>query len=861
MNKKPYVLRLIIALVVVAIFSFSIYPLTQRDFYDTFQNLLKDPNSAEAAELIAEAKLMQAADATIYPSNALLEAANAKGIQLKNLVKGKDLQNNRDVISLIRKESSSSIRLGLDLNGGVEFMLELVPNQEFLSKFEGADSEQLQKRMQSEFNKFRDQAIETLRKRLEGQNIYEAEITPAGDSFIALRVPIVAKDEMLKLMDIIKMSARLRFHLVHPQNDELRSAYRSDPEHFQVPPEYILMESIEADKDGNPYKEVYFLKRRWEMDGRNIVEASASKDMYGQLSISLGFDSTGTKRFSEVTSENIGRQLAIVLDDKLYCAPMIRVAITDGQARITGDFSQEEAKNIADALVSGSMPFQINVDAVFITDPTLGKDNVANGIWAGILALVCTMLFVGVYYLRAGLVAVFALAVNMILVLGMMAAFSATLTLPGIAGIILTMGMAVDANVLIFERIREELNAGKNLGTAIDLGYQKAFSAVLDANLTTLFTALILMWVGTGPVKGFAITLTIGIVTSMFTALFLTRLVFDIIGRYFSFKTMKMCAFLSHPNFNFIGKRKIAFCISGVLIAGTLILAVVKNTSMFGVDFTGGTLITFNYQERVPQDDIVKALKSIGYDARVAYKESASVADNRSLEIMIRENEKIQQDLATSSPKEKIAECLNRTFPAAQFDGGQESSVGGLIGEEFSKSALIAIAMSFLVIIIYISFRYEFGYAIAGIVALIHDVIVATGIFLLVGREITLPVIAALLTIIGYSLNDTIVIFDRIREDRKLVTGKSFAEIVNQSINETLSRTILTSLTTLLVLIVLFFFGGIAINDFVLVMLLGVIIGTYSSIFISSSLVIGWHRPGRAEKSAEVKTGAREIAG
>ena len=590
---------------------------------------------------------------------------------------------------------------------------------------------------------------------------------------------------------------------------------------------------------------MFFIKKRWDMSGKNVSEAFPSLDQFGQRQIILRFNNKGAKHFAKLTSDNIGRQLAIVLDNKLYSAPTIQTAITGGSAEISGKFSQEECKAISDALVSGSLPFEIKVEAIFNTDPTLGKANVVNGIWAGIIALIVVVLFISIYYLRAGLVAIFALAVNVILVLGALAAFDATLTLPGIAGIILTMGMAVDANVLIFERIREELNKGKNLSTAITQGYQHAFVTIIDANLTTLFTALILMKVGTGPVKGFAVTLSIGIFTSVFTALFLTRLIFDYFERFFKFKTMTMCSWLKDPKLDFLGKRKIAFGISATLIIFSLVFCLTKGSNMLGIDFTGGTQFTFSYEDRVPIQEIRDTLKQQGYDAKVTYKTSLGAqADNKKLEILIRKNVKIEDNKGEKivSPKEKIGALLNAKFTKAKFAGGHESSLGGLVGWEFSKSAIYAIVLAFLGIILYISIRFEFAYAIASIIALMHDVIIATGIFVLCGNEVSLPVVAALLTIIGYSLNDTIVVFDRIREGLTLNPDMHYKKVINMSINKTLSRTILTSLTTLLVLIILFFFGGIAINDFVLVMLLGVIIGTYSSIFVASPIVAYWHK-------------------
>ncbi|MFA7232313.1 MAG: protein translocase subunit SecD, partial [Victivallaceae bacterium] len=841
MNKRPVILRTVIAVVVVAVFALSIYPLTPRDFYKTFSSVLKKSDDPVAVKLITEARKKQEVNKDIFPSVALLQAADEDGIALKDLVKGKDLNDNRDVVSLVRKKASSSIRLGLDLNGGVEFLLELVPDGEFIKRMEEASngkdknaSKDAEKKLSDEFNRYRDIAIEVLRKRLEGQKIFEAEISPAGGHYVSLRVPVVSKEEKIKLLNLIKMSAKLRFRLVHPENERLVNEYLANPKNFIAPVGYEKMEISEFSKGNKPVVRTYFIDRRWLMDGRGIVDAFPTNDQFGQKKIILRFDTAGAKQFGRVTSDNINRQLAIVLDGKLYCAPSIRQAIMDGSAEISGNFSNEESKNISDALVSGSLPFQINVKAIFDTDPTLGADNVTNGIWAGILAMLVVVLFITFYYLRAGLVAVAALGINLVLVLGALAAFDATLTLPGIAGIILTIGMAVDANVLIFERIREEMEKGKGLQNAIDLGYGKAFTTILDSNLTTLFTAVILLWVGTGPVKGFAVALSIGIVTSMFSALFLTRLFFDYIERMFSFKTMKMNKILSQPSFDFLGKRHITFGFSAILIIASLVFIGIQRQNILSVDFTGGTQITFDYDysERVPQLDITKALADAGYvDTKVSYKTNvAAASDNHKLEILIRGDAKLEEGKQAVSPKADIAKLLNQKFPKANLRGGQESSLGGLIGMEFSKSAILALILSFVGIVIYVSIRFEFAYAIAAVLALIHDVIICTGIFVMFDRDISLQVIAAILTIVGYSINDTIVIFDRIREDLKLIKNKSYKEIINISINQTLSRTLLTSATTLMVLVVLFFCGGIAINDFVLVMLLGVLVGTYSSI-------------------------------
>ena len=856
MNKRPLFLRTAITLVVILVFAVSIHPLVERDYYETFLSVLKDPSNPEANAVVKEAQALQAAQPELYQSQALLQAADARGLDLRPLVPEGDYQDNRDVMSMIRKHAASSIRLGLDLNGGVEFILQLVPDEDFLAEIKGdgkngESREEFESRLRAEFDRYRDIAIEILRTRLENKKIFEAEIAPSGSDYVALRAPVVSRDEKLELLNLIKMSAKLNFRLVHPENARLIAEYKANPAAFTVPIGYELLSTQEfVPSEGKMHEEFFLVEKRAQMNGKGVTNAFVSKDEFGQRKIMLRFNQQGAEDFARVTSNNVGRQLAIVLDGKLYCAPSIRDAITGGGAEISGSFSDEESKNIADALISGSFPFQIKINAVFDTDPKLGADNVANGVWVGIISMIFVALFMIVYYRLAGVVSVVALVLNIVLILGAMAAFDCTLTLPGIAGIVLTIGMAVDANVLVFERVREELATGKSLQNSIDLGYQRAFSAVLDANLTTLITSIILMYVGTGSIKGFAVTLSIGILTSLFTALFVTRLIFDYLFRFTNLHKIHMMQFFDKTRFNFEAMWPKTLKISGLLILLSFVLVGVRWKSMLGVDFTGGALYTFNYAEQIPKTEVEKLLLAKGYDATVTYKYSAAGGDAQKVEILLRGDPTADGSGESSSSRDALMATLNDAFPQAQFSGGEESCVGGLIGREFIKAALWAIFFSMIGIVIYVSLRYEFTYALSSLLALFHDVIVVMGIYLALGRSVSLTVIAALLTVIGYSMNDKVVVFDRIRENVRLNPGTSFLENVNMSINQTLNRTILTSLTTFIVVFVLFIGGGVAINDFVLVMMLGIIVGTYSSIFIAAPLVSSWHKKALKRQSA-----------
>ncbi|MBN1863508.1 MAG: protein translocase subunit SecD [Victivallales bacterium] len=842
MNKKPFMLRTVVAVVIVAVFASSIYPLKPLDFYETFLKLssTQDDTLEQTMELARELEVQD----NVFPSIAMERASRKLGTDLAKYIPLKAATGNKDIIGYVKQQASSSIRLGLDLHGGVEFVLEVVPDAEI----EDSDGNKIS----IPFDTQRETAIEVLRNRLESENIFESEIAPMGDSYVTLKVPTVSKDEINAIREMLTMSARLEFKLVHKDNNSLVRKYLQDPRSFTPPEGYMVMELAKSERHESAEELAYIVRKRPEMRGRgNIAAAYVNIDSFGQRFISLTFTPPGSDKFAKITTKHVGDKLAIVLDDILYSAPVLQTAITEGRAQITGRFSQEEAARISKALMSGNLP-RMRVEAIFETDPTLGAEAVRTGTMAGLYGLIAVVVFMLVYYMRAGLIANLALVANIVLIMGFMATFQATLTLPGIAGIVLTIGMAVDANVLIFERIREELKARKNLLTAIDNGYSRAFITIFDSNITTLFVALILMWQGSGPIKGFAVTLTIGIITSMFTSLFLTRLSFDILNRVFRFDSMRMLNFFSEPKFNFLAMKNLAFSVSIALVALTLLALAMFGGRSLSIDFTGGTRLTFDYNAnaRPSQQAVTEALNIAGFDAKVSYKTNMlqDVASEK-LEIVLRERAS-SEEVEDVDIKSQVEAILVERFPAAQIINGSETSLGALIGMQFAWSAIVAILMAIIGIIIYISVRFEFAFAIAAIIALVHDIIVATGLYMAFGLfvpgigsgEISLSVIAALLTIMGYSINDTIVLFDRVREDISLMENKSYKDIINLSINQTLSRTVLTSVTTLIVLVALLVSGVAAINDFVLVMTIGVVVGTYSSIFVASPIVSVWHK-------------------
>jgi SecD/SecF fusion protein len=441
------------------------------------------------------------------------------------------------------------------------------------------------------------------------------------------------------------------------------------------------------------------------------------------------------------------------------------------------------------------------------------------------------------------MVANFALMLNIVILMGIMCSVGTTLTLPGIAGIVLTIGMAVDANVLIFERIREELAAGKSMRGALSAGYDKAFGTIFDSNLTTLISSVILIFMGTGPVKGFGVTLTIGITVSMFTALVVTRLVFDWLLEKNLLKSMPMLHLVRASNIDFLKWAKPAFALSwALIIIGIGYGVFVRGSNVLGVDFAGGDGLTLEFAQEVEVDKLRETVHKAGKrDPMIQYQKQVGGAA------------KTLRITTGYGAGEAVFEALKREYPQAQFKVIGTEKVGATVGQQIQRTAVLASLLAMAGILVYVAFRYEFSFAVGAVVAIVHDILMTMGWFLLTGRELNAPIVAAILTIIGFSINDTIVIFDRIREDLRLGVKGTFKEVMNVALNQTLSRTIITSGTVFLATLSLYLFGGGVINDFAFTFLVGILTGTYSSIYIASALVLWWH------KGERPKTGSRVV--
>lgn len=593
------------------------------------------------------------------------------------------------------------------------------------------------------------------------------------------------------------------------------------------------------------------------LTGEVITDARQTLDERARPAISMQMNTVGAKKWKNLTGANVNRQIAIVLDNYVYTAPNVGGEIPNGSSQITGSFTNEEAEDLANILKAGSLPAPTRIVEEAVVGPTLGKEAQRQGITSIVAGLLIVVVFMIFYYSKGGLVANVALLFNIFFILGILANIGSALTLPGIAGIVLTIGMSIDANVLIFERIREELRNGIPLVQAINSGYQKAYSSIIDANVTTLLTGIILYWLGQGPVKGFAITLIIGIICSFFSAVFITRVILTWMTKKgndstISFETPLSKGWLSNVNLDFLGKRRMAYMISSiVLVIG--IVAIATSGLRLGVDFKGGRSYVVEFDQPMVASEIKTAL-STGvftedgvevktYDASNVLKITTSYrVEEESTEADQEVKMALTQGLEQATGKRFVDGTV--AVAEGQFTIGASSKVGATIADDIKKSSYESFGLAILAIFVYILIRFRrWQFSLGAIIALVHDAVIVLSAFAIAGWfgisfEIDQVFIASLLTIIGYSINDTVVVFDRIRENLQLKGSKDLINNFNNSINSTISRTLITSMTTLIVVLVLFIFGGEVLRGFSFALLIGILVGTYSSVFIATPIVV-----------------------
>lgn len=805
----------------------NITPLQDRPFED-YIVAQATAETAEFAELMAKAEARVAAGESPTLFIALRDLGVEEGINYAKFfpqVNVADIanQNKRNDILLkhILKTAQSKLRLGLDLKGGVGVTLKIDESaQAGVSEFERA--EQLQ------------DAIKIMADRLDGMGVAEPVIRAVGDNGIEIQLAGLSTKDNPEVIEAIKKPARLEFRSIHPE----LSPDTTPRDRFPVGYE-VLAEEVEDNRSGQVFERRYFVKKLPEATGEIVADAFASQTPAGGFQINLEMTGDGAQVFRSVTERMVGKPLAIVLDGKLYSAPTIQ-AVLSKNAQITGNFSQRDAIELANVL-NNPLAVELRVDQMYEVGPTMAEGARDSSVKAAQWGALLVVAFMIAYYFVGGIIAVISALINVIIVLGVLASLGATLTLPGVAALVLTLGMGVDANILIFERIREELRAGKSIKNAAIAGFEKVTSTIVDANVTTLITASILVWLGTGPVKGFGITLAIGICASIFCALVVTRFLVDLLVHRLGVSNILGLSLFPEKQMDFFRFRKPAFAASWLLVLAGAVSVVLHHDNILGKDFTGGDEMTVKFSERVDTNDIMRVIneRDLG-DVTAVYQRL--LGEDR--EVL-----KLQTPFDEARP---VLEILKEAFPAAGLEEAGISQIGASVSKNIQWNALLSVVCALGGILLYVALRFEVGYGVGAVVATIHDVLMTIGIFVLCGElgifvsgQFTAPMLAAILMIVGYSINDTIVVFDRIREELELNPGTDLRTIINMAISRVFSRSLLTSITTLLAAVSLYVFGAGVINDFAFVFIIGILTGTFSSIFIASPVFYWWHKGDR----------------
>jgi len=699
------------------------------------------------------------------------------------------------------------------------------------------------------------QSLEIIRNRIDQFGVAEPVIVRQGTDEIVVQLPGVQDPK--RALSLIGQTAQLEFKLVAEDNGgldlngiiaqavaegkwqwgedrkKLNNAVRS-----KLPPDTeIYFETTKDPQTGAEKQTPLLIKSPVMMSGDMVKDAQVRVGgTFNEPYVTLDLTGRGAKIFAQVTANNVNKRFAIILDENIKSAPVIREKILGGSAQISGNFTYEEATDLAIVLRIGALPAPVDIIQNLTVGASLGHDSIVKGLSSGLFGTLLVIIFMMVYYRLSGVIACGALLLNVLLLFTGLAFMNATLTLPGIAGIILSIGMAVDSNVLIFERMREEFAVGKSVKSGVEAGYDKAFWTIVDSQVTTLITALALFLFGTGPIKGFAVTLSFGVTFNLFTTLFATRLVYDVMHSKRMLKPLNFMRLLTKPDLDYMKAMKLTFSISILLCLVGLVafVQIWRGHANLGIDFAGGSMLHYQASKPFALDKVRAALGEAG----LGNVDLQQVMDDNQLIVKMKKQAKVVENL-----DKKVTKALNDRLPDYSFTLISQSEIGSSISEVLRDKAMEAIIISLIGVVIYLALRFDMRFGIAAALATFHDVLVVLGICYLLDIEVTLLIVTALLTIAGYSLNDSVVIFDRIREHlRKRGEGADLIAVINRSVNEVMGRTVVTSLTTALVLVALFFFGGAIIHDFSFALLTGVVVGTYSSIFIASPLLYLWEK-------------------
>ena len=698
------------------------------------------------------------------------------------------------------------------------------------------------------------QSLEILRNRIDQFGVAEPVIIRQGEDEIVIQLPGV-KDPK-RALKLLGDTAQLEFKMV------------ADPEGINVAE--LVAQTIHSGSwhEGESVKKlnqllenrlprdtsIYFEKevdpvtkretsRPLLLQNKILMTGEMVKDArvrvggnFNEPYVSLDLTGSGARVFGNITEKNVGKRMAIVLDDVVRSAPVIREKILGGSAQISGSFTHEEATDLAIVLRVGALPAPVDIIQNMTVGASLGQDSIQKGIFSGMLGALLVVGFMLIYYRLSGVIANTAMVLNILFLFAGLAILSATLTMPGIAGIVLSVGMAVDSNVLIFERMREEAALGKSIRSSIDGGFSKAFLTIIDAHVTTLITALALFLFGTGPVKGFAVTLSLGIIFNLFTSIYYSHWIFNSLSSLKWIKRIHYMQFIKKPNLDYMKLRKIAFGFSGALVLLGLVafVEILLGNANMGVDFAGGSLLQYKAEKNFTMSEVRAAFDKSGLEGI----DLQQVENEGRLMVKVKKSTKV----IAAELNEQVTAVLNKELPDKKFSLESQTEIGSSVSAVLRNKAMLAIALSMGGVIVYLGFRFNLSFGIGAAVATFHDVLAVLGICWLMNIEMTLLIVTALLTLAGYSLNDTVVIFDRIRENMNKSDTPSLLRVINNSVNQVLSRSIVTSFTVFLSVLALYLFGGSVIHDFSFALLVGVIIGTYSSIFVASPVLTLWDK-------------------